>query len=75
MNPHCGMHRTDWDDGDDRAREFNLAISDWCALFDRVGFDVVGFHELRARAPSPQRRFFATAEWAPQLQYTGLVPL
>ena len=41
-----------------------LPISDWFALFDRVGFDGIGFHELRAPAPSPERRFLVSAEWA-----------
>ncbi len=64
MNPYFGMHRIDWDDGDDRGTEFNLPISDWMRLFDDVGFDVVAYHELRAPHRGSEVRFFATADWS-----------
>lgn len=62
--PYFGLHRVDWDDGDDRGTEFSLPISEWFALFGRVGFDVVAFHEIRAPDDASGTRFFATAEWA-----------
>ncbi len=64
MHPYFGMHRIDWDDGEDRGTEFSLPISKWMELFDRVGFDVVGYHELQAPEPGPERRFFVTLDWA-----------
>lgn len=63
INPYFGMHRIDWDDGEDQGTEFNLPISEWMALFDRVGFDVLAFHELRAPQPGPERHFFVTRDW------------
>ncbi len=61
--PYFGMHRIDWDDGEDQGTEFNLPISEWFALFDRVGFDVVGYHELRAPEPGPELHFYVTNDW------------
>jgi SAM-dependent methyltransferase len=64
MNPYFGMHRIDWDDGEDRGTVFNLPISEWMRLFDDVGFDVVAYHELRAPHRGAEVRFFVTADWA-----------
>lgn len=33
-------------------------------LFDRVGFDVIAYHEIRCPHPGPELRFFVTADWA-----------
>jgi len=64
-NPYFGMHRIDWHEPDGSAgTEFSLPISEWLRLFDRVGFDVVAYHELRAPYDGPEVRFFATADWA-----------
>ena len=29
LHPYFGMHRIDWDDGNDRGTDFNLPISAW----------------------------------------------
>jgi len=64
LEPYFGMHRIDWDDGEDQATEFNLPISGWFRLFDEVGFDIVRFHELQAPQPGAQMRYFVSADWA-----------
>lgn len=64
LEPYFGMHRIDWDDGEDQGTEFNLPIATWFSLFDDVGFDVVAYHELQAPHPGPERRFYVTADWA-----------
>jgi SAM-dependent methyltransferase len=64
-NPYFGMHRIDWREPDGRTgTEFNLPISEWLALFDRVGFDVLAYHELRAPRGGAEVRFFVDADWA-----------
>jgi SAM-dependent methyltransferase len=64
-NPYFGMHRIDWSEPNgDEGTEFNLPIGDWLRLFDRVGFDVVAYHEIRAPSPGPEVRFSVTADWA-----------
>ncbi len=62
--PYFGMHRFDWDDGEDRGVEFNLAISDWFKLFADTGFDVLEYHELQAPEPGSEVRFSTSADWA-----------
>ena len=65
VNPYFGMHRIEWRAPDGaEGTEFNLPFSEWLRLFDRVGFDVVAYHELRAPRPGPETRFFVTADWA-----------
>ncbi len=64
LEPYFGMHRIDWDDGEDQGTEFNLPISTWFQLWNEVGFDVLAYHELQAPAPGPEVNFFATADWA-----------
>jgi len=65
INPYFGMRRMDWTEPNGSAgTEFNLPISEWLGLFDRTGFDVVAYHELRAPKPGPEVRFFVTADWA-----------
>lgn len=44
--------------------EFGLPISGWFALFDEVGFDVLGFHEPRPSEPGDEVRFAAPQAWA-----------
>ena len=64
-NPYFGMHRIDWHEPNGRTgTEFNLPISEWLRLFDRVGFDVIAYHELRAPSTGPEARFSVTADWA-----------
>lgn len=64
LRPYFGLHRIDWDDGEDRGTDFNLTISDWHRLFVDVGFEFVSYHELRAPQPGPEVRFYASADWA-----------
>lgn len=64
LQPYFGMRRIDWDDGEDQGTEFNMPISDWMKLFDRVGFDVVAYHELRSPHRGQEKRFFVTPDWA-----------
>lgn len=65
VNPYFGMHRMDWHEPDgSEGTEFNLPISEWLRLFDRVGFDVVAYHELRAPRSGSEVRFFVSADWA-----------
>lgn len=64
QEPYFGMHRIDWDDGQDQGTEFNLPISEWFRLFGDAGFDVERFHELRAPHYGAERRYFVTADWA-----------
>jgi SAM-dependent methyltransferase len=64
-NPYFGMHRIDWSEPNGaEGTEFNLPISEWLRLFDRVGFDVIAYHELRAPEASAEVRFSVTASWA-----------
>jgi hypothetical protein len=64
-NPYFGMHRIDWHEPNGTSgTEFNMPISEWLRLFDRVGFDLVAYHELRAPRSGSEVRFFATADWA-----------
>lgn len=64
LEPYFGMHRIDWDDGEDQGTEFCLPVSKWIKLFHDTGFEIVNYHELRAPEPSPEVRFFASAEWS-----------
>lgn len=64
INPYFGMHRLDWEDGEDRGTEFSLPISEWFKLFRETGFEVVDYHELQAPEPSDEVRFFVRADWA-----------
>lgn len=64
LYPYFGMHRIDWEEEDDRGTEFNLPISEWMRLFDDVGFDTVGFHEIRSPSRDAEERFFVGSDWA-----------
>lgn len=64
VNPYFGMHRMDWEDGEDSGTEFSLAISEWFRLFRETGFEVVDYLELRAPEPGDDVRFFVRADWA-----------
>ncbi len=64
LMPYFGIHRIDWDDGEERGTEFNLTISGWFRLFTDTGFDVVAYHELQAPEPGPEVRFYASADWS-----------
>jgi SAM-dependent methyltransferase len=64
--PYFGMHRLDWTqvEIDPGGIEFNLAISEWFALFRRLGLEVEGFLEPRPKQGGSEARFFASADWA-----------
>jgi SAM-dependent methyltransferase len=65
--PYFGLGRLDWTEAavEPGGVEFNLAVSDWFALFRRVGFAVDDYREPR---PGPgddaEDRFFVTRGWA-----------
>ena len=44
--------------------EFNLPISAWLRLFDRIGFDVIDYREIQAPVAATGQRGAVTAEWA-----------
>lgn len=60
------MHRIDWTEVeiDPGGIEFNLAISEWFALFQRLGLEVEGFLEPRPKHGGSEVQFFASADWA-----------
>lgn len=64
LYPYFGMHRVDWDTGDQAGTEFHLPISEWMRLFDDIGFDVVAYHEIRNPDPAGESFEHVTAEWA-----------
>jgi len=65
--PYFGLGRLDWSDAEVEPGgiEFALTVSDWIALFRRVGFAVEDYREPR---PEPgddaEDRFFVTRGWA-----------
>jgi len=65
--PYFGLGRLDWTEAtiEPGGVEFNLTVSDWFALFRRVGFAVEDYREPR---PGPgddaEDRFFVTRGWA-----------
>ncbi len=63
---YFGMSQFDWTEAavDPGGIEFNLEISAWMRLFDRVGFDVVGFHEIQAPGTAEGAEFSVPAAWA-----------
>lgn len=64
-NPYFGMHRMDWVEEDGTAgTEFNLPISEWMELFDRVGFDVEEFIEVQNPDPDREKSFDQDPAWA-----------
>lgn len=64
LYPYFGMHRIDWDTGDQAGTEFHLPISEWMRLFDEVGFDVVAYHEIQNPDPTRDAWEHVTAEWS-----------
>ncbi len=63
--PYFGMHKFDWRgvEIDPGGVEFNLPISQWMALFDRVGFSVERYQELQAPPSATGTQYFVSAEW------------
>lgn len=66
LNPYFGMHRQDWTqvDIDPGGVEFNLPVSEWFALFNRIGFEVEDYLEPRPPAEGGDERFMVSREWA-----------
>ena len=63
--PYFGIHRIDWSDSDgDSGTEFNLPISEWMRLFDRVGFDVESYQEVQNPNPNREKSFDLDPVWA-----------
>jgi SAM-dependent methyltransferase len=63
--PYFGIHRIDWSDSDgDSGTEFNLPISEWMRLFDRVGFDVESYQEVQNPNPNREKSFDLDPGWA-----------
>ncbi len=60
------LGRLDWRDAVDEPGgiEFNLPISAWLRLFDRIGFDVIDYREIQAPVAATGQRGAVTAEWA-----------
>lgn len=64
LYPYFGMHRVDWDEGEEAGTEFHLPITEWIRLFHETGFGIVAYHELQNPSPSDEVRFFVRADWA-----------
>lgn len=64
--PYFGMHTLDWRDVeiDPGGVNFCLPLSDWVALFHRIGFTVDDLREPRAPESAGGVEFFVDAEWA-----------
>jgi len=65
--PYFGLGRLDWTEAaiEPGGIEFNLTVSDWFALFRRVGFVVEDYREPRPPAgDDSEGRFFVTRGWA-----------
>ncbi|MFO7546577.1 MAG: hypothetical protein R6W77_13880 [Trueperaceae bacterium] len=64
--PYFDLHRLDWTqvEVDPGGIEFNLPISEWFALFRRLGLEVEEFMEPRPASGGSEERFYATADWA-----------
>lgn len=63
---YFGLGRLDWRDAVDEPGgiEFCPTIADWVALFTRVGFEILGYHELRAPDGPPETRHAVTRSWS-----------
>ena len=63
---YFGLHMLDFREveNDPGGVEFNLPISGWFDLFERVGFAVDGFHEPRAPESATGQEFAVEADWA-----------
>ena len=64
--PYFGMHTLDWRevDVDPGGVNFCLPISDWVALFRRIGFSIDDLREPQAPDPDRGVAFFVDAGWA-----------
>jgi len=64
--PYRGLNRIDWTgvEIDPGGVEFNRSISDWMALFARIGFAVERYEELYAPETATGVHFSQPADWA-----------
>lgn len=64
--PYFGMGSQDWRDAvdDPGGIEFNRPLGEWCALFRRIGFEIIELREIQAAQAGTTMSFFATADWA-----------
>ena len=64
--PYRDLTGADWTDVeiDPGGIEFNRTISGWMALFARVGFDVLAYHELYAPREAEGERHSIPSAWA-----------
>lgn len=64
--PYRDLSGADWTEVeiDPGGIEFNRTFAGWLALFDRVGFDIVSYHELYAPQEAPRDRFSIPGAWA-----------
>jgi len=64
--PYRGLAGADWRavEIEPGGIEFNRTISDWMALFRRVGFEILDYHELYAPRDRTEDRFSVPATWA-----------
>lgn len=64
LYPYFGLHRVDWDDGEEAGSDFHLTVSEWFRLFTETGFEIVAYHELRSPTSGSDVRFHVSADWA-----------
>ena len=66
LRPYFEMHRIDWTEvqHDPGGIEFAMPVSDWFALFRRVGLEVEDYREPRPAEGGSESVHFATADWA-----------
>lgn len=66
VRPYFGMHTLDWREAeiDPGGVNFALPLSDWVALFRRIGFTIEDLREPRAPELAEGVQFYASAAWA-----------
>ncbi|QIE44811.1 class I SAM-dependent methyltransferase [Pseudohalocynthiibacter aestuariivivens] len=64
--PYRGMNRQDYTEVsvDPGGIEFNMPVSDWMALFEKIGFGVIRYQELYAPESATEDAYGIPAEWA-----------
>lgn len=64
--PYFGMHTLDWRhvEIDPGGINFAIPLSDWVALFHRIGFAIEDLREPRAPESAEGTEFFVDAEWS-----------
>lgn len=64
--PYFGMQKLDWREVeiDPGGVEFNMPVSAWMQLFERVGFAVERYQELQAPESASGAEHFVSADWS-----------